>query len=125
MPAQDRSAAERLRRAVAYAVTGADPALTATSFDGEAFDPAALIAELGGVATLRSAAAEARAAGLSWPYPVPERLRQGLGAAQVHAAVRRVSSLIDEPPRPVIRRPATPDADDLRLLRDVPPHHGG
>ncbi len=119
------SGTDRLRRAVGYAITGTEPTPAASSSRDEAFDPVALIAELGGVDALRAVAAEAKEAGRNWPHPIPERLRQGLGAAQLHAAVVQVRSLIDESRSPVIRRSTAADPDDLRLLRDVPPHHGG
>jgi hypothetical protein len=130
MPERDRSEPGRLRHAVTYAITGTEPAsptpepAATPPGTGSSFDVEALIAELGGVAALREVAAQARAAGRGWPYPIPERLRDGLGAAQLYAAVERVRAVIDEP-RPTVRRATTPNADDHRLLRDVPPHHGG
>ena len=59
--------------------------------------------------------------------PVPADLTAGLGAAQLWAAVVELRRLLelDQP----ARRTATGDglltAEDQRLLREVPPHHGG
>lgn len=117
----DDGPADRLRRAVAYALTGAEASIAPST---EPFDPAELITRLGGVDALRAVAEEARTSGLAWPYPIPERLRDDIGAAQLHAAVERARQLIEQP-RPTLRQRSTaPDADDLRLIREVPPHHG-
>ncbi|WP_375431415.1 hypothetical protein [uncultured Friedmanniella sp.] len=60
------------------------------------------------------------------PYPVPSDLSAGLGAAQLGAAVARLRTLLDLDRRAEV--PVTADrplsADEQRLLRDVPPHHG-
>ncbi|GAB3922357.1 hypothetical protein GCM10011575_14020 [Microlunatus endophyticus] len=61
-----------------------------------------------------------------WPYEVPDDLRAGLGAAQWWAALsqlRRRLAVGPQPDRPVLSD-RKPDADEQRLLRDVPPHHG-
>ncbi|GAB3742436.1 hypothetical protein [Microlunatus parietis] len=108
-----------LARAVGYALTGGDPAPT-----GPAIRPEDLIGQLGGTERVRAHAAAVRAAGEPWPHPVPPELRSGLGAAQLHAAIERARQQIDPPPSRPVRRAAAPDADDLRLLREVPPHHG-
>jgi len=59
--------------------------------------------------------------------PVPADLSAGLGAAQLWAAVAELRRLLepDHPARPTVGRdrPLTPDEE--RLLREVPPHHGG
>lgn len=115
MPAVDPA----LVRAIAYALTGAEPG------NGTVARPEELIALLGGTETLRAHAAATRAAGEPWPHPVPESLRAGLSAAQLHAAIERARQQVDPPPSRPVRRTAAPDADDLRLLREVPPHHGG
>ena len=79
--------------------------------------PAARIAEL--------ARGELSVEGV-WPFPVPAELRQGLGAAQFAAAVaaaRRELGVADLVVR--VRGGRTRlTADELRLLADVPPHHG-
>lgn len=61
-----------------------------------------------------------------WPHPVPDALRSGLGAAQLHAAIGRarerygLTVLAVLPPS----RRTHLDADERRLLADVPPHFG-
>jgi hypothetical protein len=66
------------------------------------------------------------AAGGVWPFPVAPELRQGLGAAQfaaARAAARRALGVADLVVR--VRGGRTRlTADELRLLADVPPHHG-
>lgn len=63
---------------------------------------------------------------LPWPHPVPDALRYGLGAAQLHAAIGRARArygleVLDVlPPSQRTRL----DADERRLLGDVPPHFG-
>lgn len=79
----------------------------------------------GGLPQLRADIGARRAAGEPWPYPIPDDLRQGLGAAQLLAAVAELRRRLqlDEPEHPVLSdRP--PDAEERRLLADVPPHHG-
>lgn len=61
-----------------------------------------------------------------WPYEVPADLRAELGAAQWWAALtalRQRLAVGPQPDRPVLSN-RKPDADEERLLRDVPPHHG-
>jgi hypothetical protein len=93
-------------------------------------DLPALAAEItrrvGGIEALRADVRERLDAGGPWPYPVPDDLRQGLGAAQLLAALtglRQRLELDPRPSRPVITDRA-PDAAERRLLEDVPPHHG-
>lgn len=69
--------------------------------------------------------AERQAAEQAWPYPVPAELMVGIGFAQFAAALRGLQSALGlsafpavPPARP---RPLTPD--EVRLLREVPPHH--
>ncbi|HEY9291894.1 MAG TPA: hypothetical protein VIP98_11490 [Microlunatus sp.] len=86
----------------------------------------AIVSQLpGGLIELREVIREHRAAGEPWPYPVPDDLRQGIGAAQWIAALNALRQRLDldNPERPVLSdRP--PDPDEQRLLREVPPHHG-
>lgn len=115
-------------QALAYAITG-------ERWDGlgeqSAPDLAGLAALIesrcaGGLPQLRDTVARRRSAGEPWPYPVPADLRAGLGAAQWLAALtqlRRHLDLDPATPRPVLSSRA-PDADERRLLADVPPHHG-
>lgn len=119
------STTDRLRHAVAYAISGTEPSADSTpSGPGAPFDAGRLIIDLGGADALRAHATTTRSAGHPWPHPVPARLRDGLGAAQLYAAIEQARVIIDGP-RPTVRRPTAPSGDDLRLLRDVPPHHGG
>ena len=71
------TAADRLRHAVAYAITGTETSLlpSASTVPGTApsFDVGELIADLGGATELRRIAAESRSAGRAWPYPIPDR----------------------------------------------------
>lgn len=74
-----------------------------------------------------AAHAQARlAAGLPWPHPVAVALRQGCGAAQLQAALGAtrvalgIATLVTR--NPSVRTRLTPD--EVRLLREVPPHHG-
>ncbi|HEY5786585.1 MAG TPA: hypothetical protein VIT65_17600 [Microlunatus sp.] len=87
---------------------------------------AKLIADLGGVETVRTSVVVARASG-SWPHTVPEELRRGLGAAQFAAVWARL--LAELGPLTTNARPVVTDrastSDERRLLADRPPHHGG
>lgn len=61
----------------------------------------------------------------SGPHPLPPDLAVGIGPAQLAAALTelRTRLRLDRRPVPpvVADRPLTPD--ELRLLREVPPHH--
>ena len=61
---------------------------------------------------------------LTRAHPVPADLTEGLGAAQLGAAVAELRRRLTGPPRATVAgaRPLT--ADERRLLQDVPPHHG-
>lgn len=113
-------------RALAHALVGSDLGLP----DAPAPDPDALRAALAAAGwdagRLGAHAAARRARGEPWPHPVPDALRRGLGAAQFHAALARLRGdlgLDAVEVRPPSRRTAL-DADERRLLADVPPHHG-
>ena len=56
-------------------------------------------------------------------YAVPPDLREGIGAAQLAALVTELRLRSGSGTRPVLADRA-PDADERRLLADVPPHHG-
>lgn len=80
----------------------------------------------GGLPGLRTEIDQRLRAGDAWPYRVPDDLRAGLGAAQWLAALselRRRLQVGPQPERPVLSD-RKPDADEQRLLREVPPHHG-
>ena len=113
----------RWHAALAYALLGApvrDLPETGTPRVADLF------ADLGGVETVRAAVLDARAAG-PWPYPVPEELRRGLGAAQFAAVWARL--LAELGPLTSDARPVVTDrestSDERRLLADRPPHHAG
>ena len=101
-------------QALAYAVTGRRyPEL------GRQEQP-----DVGVVATfLRSRTPEGHG---SRAHLLPPELTEGVGAAQLAAAVTALRQLLDEGSArtlPVVAD-RTPTADELRLLREVPPHHG-
>lgn len=57
-------------------------------------------------------------------YPVPADLRSGIGAAQLAAVLAELRRrLAASGTRPVLAE-RRPDADERRLLAEVPPHHG-
>ena len=57
-------------------------------------------------------------------HPLPPDLADGIGAAQLWAAVAELRHRLSGPVPAVVadERPLT--ADERRLLHDVPPHHG-
>lgn len=72
-----------------------------------------------------SVVAERQAAEMPWPYPVPAELMAGIGFAQFAAALRSLQAALG-----LSAFPAAPPAaaraltaDEVRLLREVPPHH--
>lgn len=110
-----------LARAVGFALTG-----RADVIDGVAPGVWQALVDVGWDADRVRAHAEAvLAAGGVWPHPVPESLRAPVGAARLLAVLQQVQSdlgLFGRAAAPAQRRPLT--ADERRLLRDVPPHHG-
>lgn len=74
---------------------------------------------------LSEVVATRRAAELPWPHPVPQELMTGIGFAQFAAALRSLQSALGLSAFPTA--PPTParalTADEVRLLREVPPHH--
>jgi hypothetical protein len=56
-------------------------------------------------------------------YAVPADLREGIGPAQLAALLTELRSRLGRGSRPVLADRA-PDADERRLLADMPPHHG-
>lgn len=118
--------APRWHRALGYALTGQELDLA----DEGRPDPASLVAalaEAGWTASrVRAHALGLVNAELAWPHPIPARLRAGCGAAQLSAALgesRRLLGLLALETRPPSARTRL-NADELRLMRDVPPHHG-
>lgn len=110
-----------LARAVGFALTGQADLI-------DRIDPGVweALADAGWDAERVLAHAQAvLAAGGVWPHPVPETMRAPVGAARLLAVLQRVQGdlgLFGRTAAPPPRRPLT--ADERRLLRDVPPHHG-
>lgn len=116
----------RWQSAVGYALTGADLALAETGHPEtelliEVLADAGWSAERIGEHARTELAAER-----VWPHPVPAALRAGCGAAQLAAALGRARELLGLATLET-RAPSTRtklNADELRLLREKPPHHG-
>lgn len=88
-------------------------------------DVAALARKLSAEQQL-SASVEALRGSGTWPVPVPSDLMVGLGSAQFLAALEALVQelgLDKHGTRFAVDRPA--NADERRLLGDVPPHHPG
>lgn len=101
-------------------------ALTGRLRDGLDGDVLAVLAQQGWDATaIISHARDVTLRGEVWPHPVPDQLRRRVGSARLLAAVQQAQlmlGLFGESASPVARRPL--NADERRLLQDVPPHHG-
>ncbi|MGC3994319.1 MAG: hypothetical protein QM779_09470 [Propionicimonas sp.] len=117
----------RWHAALAWALTGVELALPEPGRP----DVAALVDDLARSGwpverIAEHARAEARAE-RAWPHPVPAGLRAGCGAAQLAAALGAARSTLGltalETRAPSTRR--TLNADEQRLMREVPPHHVG
>jgi len=112
-------------RALAFALVGVD----LESAPRPSPDASVLAAELAAAGWTRARiAAHARSefdAGRPWPHPIPDALRAGLSAAQLHAALGRARDELDL--AVLDRRPPSSrtvlTADERRLMAEVPPHH--
>jgi hypothetical protein len=106
-------------QALAFALTGEVREDLAARDD---LDVAGVVDLLGGPAAI----AEHRRSSAAWPHPVPIELRQGVGPAQLQALLSDVLSRLrtaeTSASAVVSTRPLS--AEELRLSRDVPPHHG-
>ena len=116
----------RWQAALGYALTGSELELAEPGRP----DPEALVEGLtaGGwpAATVGDHARKRVEAELPWPHPVPITLRRGCGAAQFAAALRLAREMLHLTTlevRPPSGRSAL-NADEERLMREVPPHHG-
>ena len=116
----------RWHAALAYALIGRELDLEERGRP----DPEALVSALA-EAGWPAGRIEGHARGLvaaeeSWPHQVPVALRSGCGAAQMAAALRLVRKLLGLAQLEV--RPPSGwrklNADEVRLMREVPPHHG-
>lgn len=115
----------RWHAAIGYALVGEELSLAEPAQP----DPAVLVADLaeagwdaGRIHAHASAVTEAEQ---PWPHQIPLGLREGCGAAQLYAALGRTRVLLDVVTLET-RVPSTRtrlDADEQRLLRDVPPHY--
>lgn len=111
-------------RAIAFALIGEELDLP----EHDTPDVTALAAELAesgwSVERVVARADAERSHGI-WPFGVPDGLRSGLGAAQLHAAIQAararygLDGLSVQPPS----RRTSLTADERRLLNDVPPHY--
>jgi len=107
-----------LSTAVICALTGARLAVSGdlhATLAGAGWDRAAVLGHARAVL----------AAGGVWPHPVPDDLRLRVGSAQLMAAVRQAQGdlqLLGQPAGTAV--PRALNADERRLLQDVPPHHG-
>ncbi|MCW5952777.1 MAG: hypothetical protein KIT69_11025 [Propionibacteriaceae bacterium] len=115
----------RWHAAIGYALVGEELPLAEPAQP----DPARLVSDLvdagwdaGRIRAHASAAVEAEQ---PWPHQIPVTLRRGCGAAQLAAALGRTRALLEvvalETRGPSARTAL--DADEQRLLRDVPPHY--
>ncbi len=67
---------------------------------------------------------ERRAASLPWPFPLPEDVAVN-SPAQLKAVLDAVRTELGVGgPSPVVAVKRRPSADELRLIQEVPPHHG-
>jgi hypothetical protein len=116
----------RWQAALGYALTGCELALAEPGHP----DPQALVAGLDAhgwpASRVGEHARERAAAEAAWPHAVPAALREGCGAAQLAASLRAARELLHlttlEERLPSGRLKL--NADEERLMREVPPHHG-
>ena len=109
-------------RALALALVGADLDLGVQ----ERPDADALARELAAHGYPAERVREIAAGASPWPFPLPETVRAGLGAAQLFAALRDARRVLGVDSL-ATRRPSTRttlDADERRLSAEAPPHHG-
>ncbi|MGC4153799.1 MAG: hypothetical protein QM628_12045 [Propionicimonas sp.] len=115
----------RWHAAIGYALVGEELPLAEPGRP----DPVRLMAELAeagwDAGRIHSHARAVVEAEQPWPHQIPAELRQGCGAAQLHAALGRTRAFLGVLTLET-RAPSTRtrlDADEQRLLRDVPPHY--
>lgn len=101
-------------------------ALTGQRSEGGGGDVHALLVEAGwDRAAIASHARAVTAGGGVWPHPVPDDLRLRVGSARLLAAVQQAQvrlELFGDQSAPA--QPRALNADERRLMQDVPPHHG-
>lgn len=116
----------RWQTALGYALTGEELALPESGRP----DPAGLVSHLAEAGWTQLRIAELARASVAveqpWPKQVPAGLRAGCGASQFAAALGAARELLGltslETRLPSARLRL--NADEERLMRDVPPHHG-
>ncbi len=112
--------------ALGFALTGEERDLPSSELPDVDVLLAALAAQGWTAERLASHARETVAAERPWPHAVPPELRAGCGPAQFHAALNRARAALDlvvlETRAPSTRQRL--NADEQRLMREVPPHHG-
>ncbi len=112
-------------RALGLALTGEElDAGVQDAFDADA--AVAALAASGWDAPRISEHAHAVAQAAPWPHPLTREQRGGIGPAEFHAALLRVREALGLAVLTVLP-PSTRtrlDADERRLLSDVPPHFG-
>lgn len=114
-----RESIAALRHAVAEALTGTRIALPEASRWGAA----TLVSDLAGAGWSRERIAQVASAATTWPFSVDPT--DGIGAAQLAAAVQQVRSELGLAglTAPVVSTRTDLTADERRLLADVPPHY--
>ena len=112
-------------RALGLALTGEDLDLGVQE-RCDAHAVAAALAGAGWAAPRIAAHARALAGVAPWPHPVPAQDRAGIGAAEFHAALIRTREALGVDALEVLPPSSrtTLDADERRLVADVPPHFG-
>lgn len=113
----------RLALHLAYALTGAEPAASASWGFETVLQP---LAELGwSVDEIRAHAAACHLAQEPWPHQVPIAWLKEHGAARWSASLDELVRQLRLDVAPTVRTATRPlTADERRLLADVPPHHG-
>ncbi|MDO5534925.1 MAG: hypothetical protein Q4F65_09760 [Propionibacteriaceae bacterium] len=112
----------RWHAALAYALVGEELDLGVQ----ETPDIATLVADLDAAGWVPDRVGEHARAQALWPHPIPDAVRAGLGAAQLQAALGRARAALGLEVLTVLppSRRSRLDADERRLLADVPPHFG-
>lgn len=112
-------------RALGFALTGGDLDLGVQDAPDAVLLVAQLAAQGWDVTRIGELARGRVASEQPWPFPIPDAVRVGLGAAQLHAALLAARTALGLDTLD-LRPPAKPrslTADERRLLIDVPPHY--
>jgi len=118
------TAAPRWHQALGFALTGERHPQWP---EPRRLDVDSVLAALGGIDEVREHAEQVIGAHQPWPHRVPEDLRTGLGMAQWSALMILLETRV-HPARGTGAPPVPPSRAltpaEVRLMRDVPPHHG-